>query len=146
MIGEKRDYLMQQIEQMGQVLAQLLAYLLGLKGRGSASLSLEEMRQQYDDRLNLPLDLILDTPPEKIIELLTGRVKYMDRHLEKMGDVLNETGDLYSSAGQLESAKDLWAKALLIYEHLQETDKSFSMERMQKITRLQERFSNPMGD
>ena len=146
MIGEKRDYLMQQIEQMGQVLAQMLAYLLGIKGRGSASLSLEEMRQQFDDRLNLPLDLILDTPREKIIELLTGKVKYMDRHLEKMGDVLNETGDLYLSAGHEKSAEDLWAKALQIYEHLQETDKSFSMERMQKITRLHERLNQPSGD
>ncbi len=146
MIGEKRDYLMQQIEQLGQVLAQLLAYLLGLRGRGSASLSLEEIRQQYDDRLNLPIDLILDTPSEKIIELLTGKVKYMDRHLEKMGDVLNETGDLYSSAGDLKSSEDLWAKALVIYEHLQQTDKSFSMERMQKISLLQERINDQTGN
>jgi hypothetical protein len=146
MISEKRDYLMQQIEQMGQVLAQLLAYLLGIKGRGSASLSLEEMRQQYDDRLNLPLDLILETPSENIIELLTGKVKYMDSHLEKMGDVLSETANRYSEAGDQEAALDLWAKALVIHKHLQETDKSFSMERMEKITLLQERCNNSIGD
>lgn len=130
---------MQQIEQMGQVLAQMLAYLLGLRGRGSASLRLDEIRQNYDDRLNLPLDLILETPADKIIQLLTEKVKYMDRHLEKMGDVLDETGELYSASGDQGSAKDLWAKALTIYTHLQKTDKSFSMERMQKISRLKEK-------
>jgi len=136
---EKRDYLMQQIEQMGQVLAQMLAYLLGLKGTGSASLSLDEIRQNYDDRLSLPLDLILETPGEKIIQLLTEKVKYMDRHLEKMADVLCETGDLYDETGDHDIASDLWKKALILYTHLQETDIAFSMERMQKISTLKDR-------
>jgi hypothetical protein len=139
MISEKRDYLMQQIEQMGQVLGQMLAYLLGLKQRGATSLSLDEIRQVYDDRLNLPLSLILETPADRIIQLLTEKVKYLDRHLEKMADVLKETGDLYQASGDPESARALWEKALLIYTHLQETDSSFSMERMQKISRLKEK-------
>ena len=136
---EKRDYLMQQIEQMGQVLAQMLAYLLGLKGTGTASLSLDEIRQNYNDNLNLPLDLILETPADKIIQLLTEKVKYMDRHLEKMADVLSETGDLYEEAGDHDIASDLWKKALIIYSHLQDTDNAFSMERMQKISLLKEK-------
>ena len=136
---EKRDYLMQQIEQMGQVLAQMLAYLLGLKGAASASLSLDEIRQHYDDRLNLPLDLILETPAEKIIQLLTEKVKYMDRHLEKMADVISETGNLYQESGDSDVASDLWKKALILYTHLQDTDNAFSMERMQKISRLQDK-------
>jgi hypothetical protein len=136
---EKRDYLMQQIEQMGQVLAQMLAYLLGLKGTGSASLSMDEIRQNYNDRLNLPLDLILETPADKIIQLLTEKVKFIDRHLEKMADVLSETGDLYEEAGDQDVAGDLWKKALILYAHLQDTDNAFSMERMQKISRLQDK-------
>lgn len=59
---EKRDYLMVQIEQMGQVLGQMLAYLLGIKNTGKAGLSLEEIRQTYRDDLGLPLELIIDTP------------------------------------------------------------------------------------
>jgi hypothetical protein len=136
---EKRDYLMQQIEQMGQVLAQMLAYLLGLKRTGLTSLSLDEIRQNYDDRLNLPLDLILETPGEKIIQLLTEKVKYMDRHLEKMANVLSETADLYDETGDHDTARDLWVKALIIYTHIQDTDNAFSMERMQKISRLQDK-------
>ena len=139
MISEKRDYLMQQIEQLGQVLGQMLAYLLGLKNRGAATLSLDEIRQVYDDRLNLPLSLILETPADRIIQLLTEKVKYMDRHLEKMADVLDETGELYNVSGDPERASSLWEKALLIYTHLHKTDRSFSMERMQKISRLKEK-------
>jgi hypothetical protein len=92
--------------------------------------------------LNLPLDLILETPPDRIIQLLTEKVKYLDRHLEKMADVLSETGDLYEESSEInsmENAIDLWKKALVIYTHLQETDRSFSMERMQKISRLEKK-------
>ncbi len=138
MSWEKRDYLMVQIEQMGQVLGQMLAYLLGIKGAGSASLSLDEIKQTYKDELDLPLDLILEARGEEIIQLLTGKVKYMDHHLEKMGDILSETGELYEDAGDSDTARNLRQKALIIYEHLQDTAKAFSMERMQKISRLRD--------
>jgi hypothetical protein len=131
---------MQQIEQMGQVLAQLLAYLLGLKGTGSASLSLDEIRQNYSDKLNLPLDLILETPGEKIVQLLTEKVKYMDRHLEEMGDILCETALVFEDAGDRDTSRDLNMKALIIFSHLQDTENSFSMGRMQKISWLKEKL------
>jgi len=106
---------MQQIEQLGQVLAQMLAYLLGIKGAGSAGLSLDEIRQNYNDGLNL------------------------HRHLEKMGDILSETGDLYEKTGDSDTSRNLRGKALIIYTHLQDTSKAFSMERMQKISRLRDK-------
>ncbi len=69
----------------------------------------------------------------------TEKVKYIDRHLKKMGDILSETGDLYEETGDHNMAMDLWGKALIIYTHLQDTDNAFSMERMQKISRLQDK-------
>jgi len=56
---EQRDYLMRQIEQLGQVLANMLARLLGIKQKGSPGFGLKELRQTYkNDRLdegnNLP--------------------------------------------------------------------------------------------
>ena len=35
------------------------------------------------------------------------QVKYMDRHLERMADVLHETGDLYAKGGDGDSVIDL---------------------------------------
>ena len=133
---EKRDYLMQQIEQLGQVLAQMLAVLLGMKNAGKAGLSLDEIRQTYRDDLDLPLDLILHTPSDELIELLTTRVKYIDSHLDRMGDVLKETADLYQIDGYAQSAANLYEKSLIIFEHLQISGNAFSIERMEKISRL----------
>ena len=75
---------MRQIEQLGQVLAEMLGRLLRIRKAGSASLSIDEIRSIYSDELDLTLDLVLATPADEIIEVLTSRVKFMDRHLEKM--------------------------------------------------------------
>jgi len=133
---EKRDYLMQQIEQLGQVLAQMLAFLLGIKNKGEAVLSIEEVRQTYRDQLDISLELIQETPAVNIIEVLTSKVKHMDSHLDKMGDILQETADIYLRAGDEQTARELYEKTLVIFEHLQASGKSFSMERMTKIEQL----------
>jgi hypothetical protein len=133
---EKRDYLIQQIEQLGQVLARMLSFLLGIKNKGEAAFRLEEIRKTYRDQLDLSIELVLETPAENLIEMLTGKVEFLDSHLDKMGDILKETADLYHLAGEEEYAPELYAKALLIYEHLQASGNAFSMERMNKITEL----------
>ena len=51
---------MQQIEQLGQVLSRMLSYLHGIKNKGKAGLSIEEIRQTYRDEPDLPLELIMD--------------------------------------------------------------------------------------
>jgi hypothetical protein len=133
---EKRDYLMQQIEQLGQVLARMLSFLLGIKNTGQAALSLDEIRQTYRDQLDIPIELILETPAENLIEVLTEKVEFLDSHLERMGDILKETADIYHLASENESATELYMKALLIYEHLQASGNAFSIERMDKIGEL----------
>ena len=133
---EKRDYLMQQIEQLGQVLAQMLAFLLGIKNKGEAVLSLDEIRQTYRDQLDISIELVLETPAEDLIKVLTGKVEFLDSHLDKMGDILKETADLYHHADEEESARELYKKALFIFEQLQASGSAFSMERMDKIGQL----------
>ena len=130
---EKRDFLMVQIEQMGQVLASMLAYLLGIKGAGKGGLSIEEMQQTYKDKLDLPLELILDTPANDLVETLSHRVKYLEPHLDKISDILTETAHLYDLSGDKENAMNLYRKSIVILEHLQADSNAFSMDGMMKI-------------
>ena len=109
---EQRDYLMRQIEQLGQVLAKALARLLNLKQGPDASLSIDEIRQIYGDELDITLDLILKTPKEEIIDILTTRIKFIDHHLEKIAELLAETAELCDKSGKTGTAKDLREKAI----------------------------------
>ena len=133
---EQRDYLMQQIEQLGQVLAQMLAFLLGIKNGNRAGLSVDAIRQTYRDELDLSLELILETPADHIIDVLCSNVKYMDKHLEKMGDILKETAELHMELGDQKLALNLSEKALVIYKHIQASGNDYSMARDQKIKQL----------
>ncbi len=129
-----------QIEQLGQVLAQMLGRLLRIRQSGAASLSIEEIQSVYRDELDLELDLILEAPGEDIAGLLTEKVPFMDRHLEKMAGIMVETADMLREAGDEEGARNLFEKCIAIYEYLQESSGVYSVERMMKISELRSRL------
>ena len=138
---EQRDYLLRQIEQLGQVLAMMLARLLKLKQDPPAGLSLEEIKQVYSNELDLTLDLILQTPKEEIIEILKSRIKFIDHQLEEMAGIISETADIMNSSGYIDEAEDLWKKSIYIFEYLQDITGTYSLDRVLKITQLKDRFN-----
>jgi len=135
---EKRDYLMRQVEQLGQVLAVMLSRLLGIKQAGSASLSIEDINSIYRDELDITLELIINTPREEIIEFLNSRIEFINKHLEKIAEILTETAGLLEQGNQPDQARDLREKCIFIYEHLQENSGEYSLDRVMKISQLRE--------
>jgi hypothetical protein len=137
---EQRDYLMRQIEQLGQVLARMLARLLNIQQAGQGSLNIDEIKRIYGDGIDLSLDLILDAPKEELVGILTSRINFIGHHLEKMAEIITETAGLYENSGQPETARELLEKSICIYEHLQDTSGNFSIDRMTKISQLRIRL------
>lgn len=133
---EQRDYLMRQIEQLGQVLARALARLLNIKEVPDASLSLDDIKQVYGDELDMNLDIILETRKEEIVEVLTSRIRFLDHHLEKVAELLSETATLYERSDEHGIAGDLREKAILVLEYLQDNSGEYSLDRVMKITHL----------
>jgi hypothetical protein len=62
----------------------------------------------------------------------------MDRHLEKMAEILAETSILLAGSGQEHEARDLREKCIIIYEHIQVNTGAYSLDRVTKISRLKE--------
>jgi len=138
---EKRDYLMRQIEQLGQVLAQMLAWLLGIRQKGGGSLGLEELMQTYKSELDIDLDELIQIPVDELIMFLKNRYKYNDNHLETMADILHETAENYFKNERMEVGKNLLRKAITILVYLQDSGKDYSMDRMLKI----ENYNKALG-
>ncbi len=135
---EQRDYMMRQIEQLGQALARMLARLLNIKQLPPSGLSIDEIKNVYSDELDLSLDLILQAPKEEIVGILNSGFNFIDQHREKMAEIMGETADLYEQAGQGDIARDLREKCIVIYEHIQENSGSYSLERVMKISALKD--------
>jgi hypothetical protein len=130
---EQRDYLMQQIEQLGQVLAQMLAWLLGLRKKGGGSLELEEIVQTYKSELDIDLEELIQIHETDLITLLRRKNEYFETHLDIVADILHETALNYFRHERPEDGKKLLRKAIVILEYLQSSSKNYSIDRMLKI-------------
>ena len=135
---EQRDYLMRQIEQLGQVLARALARILNIKQVPDGGLSIDEIREVFSDELDITLDIILETPKDEVVGILQSRIKFIDHHLDKMAELLAETAELYRNTEEAPIAQDLREKAIVIYEYLQDSSGAYSLDRVMRITRLKE--------
>jgi hypothetical protein len=139
---ERRDYLMRQIEQLGQVLAQMLARLLGIKQKGGGGLVFEELMQTYKSELDIDLEELIRVPEDDLISFLISKNKYFENHLDIMADILHETAENYFKHERLDEGKTLLKKAVKILEYLQTTGKDYSMDRMLKIGNYNKTLNN----
>jgi hypothetical protein len=130
---EQRDYLMRQIEQLGQVLAQMLAWLLGIRKKGGGSLELEELERTYKSELDIDIEELIQIPVGDIIPFLKSKKEYFENHFEIMADILHETALNYFRHKRSQEGKKLLRKAIIILEYLQSSSKNYSMDRLLKI-------------
>jgi hypothetical protein len=140
---EQRDYIMRQIEQLGQVLAQMLARLLGLKQQGSASLRVEELRLIYKNELDIDLEELVKISEDDIIMFLKTKNKYFEHHLEIIADILHATAENYFNNHQLlNDGKNLLRKSVKILEYIQTSERIYSIDRIQKIQKIKNILNN----
>jgi hypothetical protein len=135
---EQRDYLMRQIEQLGQVLAKMLARLLGIKQKGSPSFGLEELRQTYKNELDIDLEELIHIPENDIIIFLKNKNKYFEHHLEMIADILHTTAENHYKNDRLDDGNNLLRKSIYILEYIHSTGKDFSIDRVSKIETLKD--------
>jgi hypothetical protein len=133
---EQRDYLLRQIEQLGQVLAQMLARLLGIKQKGNASFGSEELRQIYKNELDIDVEELIQIPDIDIITFLKNKNKYFENHLEIMADILHATAENYYKNDRLDEGNEILRKSVYILEYIHSSGKDFSIDRVNKIETL----------
>jgi len=138
---EQRDYLMRQIEQLGQVLAQMLAWLIGIRQKGGGSLGLEEIEQTYKSELDVDIEELIQIPEKDLITFLKRKNEYLETHLEIIADILYETALNYFKHEKSEEGKNLLRKAIVILEYLQSYSKDYSLNRILKI----ENYNRTLG-
>lgn len=125
---EKQDYLKRQIDQLGKVLGELLVKITGSGRNLDASETLEIVNQVLDENLELDMEQLLIIPDAQFIEALKRHELLNDFNLEILGDLLARMAIQDSSR-----RKSLANRALLIYEHLEQSNKTFSFTRNQKM-------------
>ncbi len=129
---EQRDYLLRQIELMTQTLVTLIRRLLGLK-----DITEEEIQQSTDEVLKEQLDIsitqVMEAEPNEIIDLLLKHKSINKSNIDLIADILFINAKAKHHANQ---KINLLERALKLYEWIDSTGNTFSIERHQKMNEI----------
>lgn len=129
----QRDYLMQQLEEMGYFLASLIRKVLKLKDEKQEEQITGMLHELIQERLSFSIDDALTIDNEGFVDLMKEHFK-TEEHLEKMAELLMITG---KSIHPLSLNRiNYLEKSLCLYNYLQETSINYSFERRDRIVEI----------
>lgn len=132
----QRDYLMQQLEEMGYFLSGLLRRFLKLKEENREEEITSILHDSIQEKLSFSIDEAIVLKDDDFLKLIKEQIK-PEKHLETMAELLLVTGkSIHSFVSPVRLS--YLQKSLLLYTHLQETSTNFSFERKDKILEIQQ--------
>ena len=132
----QRDYLMQQMEEMGYFLASLIRRILKLKEENKEEEITGALHDLIQEKLSFSIDEAISIENEGFLKLIKEHLT-TEGHLEKIAELLMLTGKSIRPSLTSERLNYL-EKSLFLYTHLQETSRNYSFERRDKILEIQQ--------
>jgi hypothetical protein len=127
------DYFKKQIDQLGKVLAQLIADMIGLKAQGQETEMVAVVDKALKNELGLDISALIAIPQDQFINELKSQTDINDSNLNSLAEILFNI----TIEHQNKEIKDkLLIRTLKIYEYLEKNDKTFSMDRHFKIEQI----------
>lgn len=132
---ERRDYLMSQIEEMGLFFVRLIGRLQKRIRDRQEDLLIEDARNALSVQFGWDLEELLFLDHQSFINLMEENL-LADEHYEKMASVFEILGD-YGADNKTLLRKELYLrKALLLLEHIEYKSYTYSLERRDRIARI----------
>jgi hypothetical protein len=129
---EQRDYLLRQAELFGQVLGKLLAKLLNLKSQEQISDVIEITNQAFSEDLKWDINTLIALDTNDLIKLLTTEKIFSNENLERLADIFFIMSESMSPMERNQLNK----KCLTMYEYVEATDPTYSINRHFKIEQI----------
>jgi len=132
----QRDYLMQQLEEMGYFLASLIRRVLKLKDEHQEQEITGMLLDSIQEKLSFNIDEAIFLENETFMNLMKEHFT-TESHMEKMAELLMLTGNSIRPSVSPERLNYL-EKALFMFTQLQETSINYSFERKDKILEIEQ--------
>ena len=132
---EQRDYLKDQIDQMGKALAKVLSDLMGLKTKNEPQGALNQVNQQLKTQVDLDLDKLLKFSTDERQVFLENDT-FNAANLEKLAKILKEMGNL-AAENRADYVSAYFKLALELLNSADEKSKAISLERIQEKQNLE---------
>ncbi len=127
-----QDYLERQINQLARILGKILGDLLGFKKQGRVNEGIEITNQALKSELDFDIDELTTIKIDDLIHFLVKEKKLNNENIEKLAEILL----LIADDASIDKKKTLYERCLIIYEHIEETETTFSFERQLVITKI----------
>jgi hypothetical protein len=123
---EKRDLILDQIEQLGYFLRKMFAAFLDKNSAGNTTEALDLVTNEFKSDLDFDLPLFVDLSNEEM-KIYVLNFKFNEQNLENLSELLKEMSS--SKSFVKETSNQYLKKALELLDFADETSNSFSFER-----------------
>ena len=131
----QEDLFKKQLDQLALLLGKTLTTILQLREKPGINIS-EQSFKTIREELNLDVNELLLQPSDKLMNLLRDNYGYQNEHLNILSEIFYETACLLYENGEIEKAKLVFERALILFEFENKTKKDLALERIFKIQKI----------
>lgn len=132
----QRDYILRMIEMIGE----LISAILGKIKKGDFQNASTQLSKIYYDILKEDASYFRTLPEENITKKLLNDHNYTNGHLEILAELFNAEAELSQAQGDKRSALEYSRKSLILFEFIDSEQKTYSLERINKMEAIRNRI------
>ncbi len=134
-----QDYIIRQVKQMTQVLSRILIQVLKLKKSETATEIVSYTNEQLKEALDFDIDEFSSVLEKKGLKYLIAEKNFNNENLYIFADILFELAEqCFEEPACHQQSLKLYTQSLQIYEFLEADEKTYSIERNVKISKIKD--------
>jgi hypothetical protein len=131
---------------MVEMLADLIAMILGLIKKGDVVQATERLERIYYDMLKQDAIFFRNIPEHKLTSTLIGEHNFTNGHIEILAELFNVEAELETAKGDMQASVEYSRKSLLLFEFIDRDLKTYSQVRTDKMNALRNRIDKLEAD
>ncbi len=133
----RKDYILRMIE----MLADLIAGILGLIKKGDFKQASQSLENAYYDFLKKDAAFFSCIPKNELTNKLLKEHNFTNGHLEILSELFYTQAELSYAQGNQTDSIEFYEKSLILSDFVLKATKTFSLEKQSKISLIQNRIT-----
>jgi hypothetical protein len=138
----QKDYILRMVE----MLADLIAMILGLIKKGDVAQAADMLERIYYDMLKQDAIFFRNIPESKLTSTLIEEHNFTNGHIEILAELFNVEAELETAKGDMLASVEYSRKSLLLFEFIDRDLKTYSQVRTDKMNALRNRIDKLEAD
>lgn len=134
----QKDFILRMIEMFGE----MLAGIMGLIRKGEYTRASQQIGRVYYEMLKEDASYFRSIPENDLTQDLLGKHNYTNGHLEILAGLFDAEAELALAQGNISYSIEFSRKSLLLFEFVDLDQKTYSLERLNKIEAIRKRIED----